>query len=88
MPNPICRRLRPCAPSPSTPADSAWVPCDRSSFQPMTHRRFPGRGSGHNIRPSLARSPSIARTKNSRSSRRRAGSLHTTRRHLRKCRSR
>jgi len=72
----------------NSPADSAWVPCEYPNFRPMTHRRFPGRGSARNIPPSLARSQSIARTRNNRSSTRRGGSSHTTRRHQRKCRSR
>jgi len=54
----------------------------------MTHRRFRGRDSAHNIRPNLARSQSIVRMRNNRSSKRRGGSSHTTRRRRRKCRSR
>jgi hypothetical protein len=88
MPNPTRRRRGDVRLSPNSPADSAWVSRDRPSFQPMTHRRSPGTGSAHNILPSLARSQSTARMKNSRSSTRRDGSSRTTRRHRRKSPSR
>jgi hypothetical protein len=88
MPNPTRRRRGDVRLSANSPADSAWVPCDRSSFQPMTHRRSPGMGSAHNILPTLARSQSTVRMKNSRSSTRRGASSRTTHRHRRKSQSR